>query len=61
MAELHRRPRAHQDNSPLMQGASPTADLAMMAIRDAVRKSGVPTSHETVRQMLLRPAPEAAP
>jgi hypothetical protein len=30
-----------------------------MAIRDAVHRSGVPISHETVRMVLQRPAPEA--
>ena len=28
------------------------------ALRDAVRKSGVPISHETVRVVLAWPAPE---
>lgn len=31
---------------------------SLMEIRDAVRKSGIPISHETVRQVLLRPEPE---
>jgi hypothetical protein len=28
---------------------------SLLAIRDTVRKSGVPISHETVRQVLARP------
>ena len=31
---------------------------SLMAIRDAARKTGVPISHETVRQVLARPEPE---